>query len=154
MTDTETSAPKKKLSLSQPGKLELKKTVEGGQVRQNFSHGRSKVVTVEVRKKRTFAPGSTGSMAEVKPTPELIVEEEPKETTEQQVEEIVSPILNKISINGEHGISCSYFGKGGSGHFIKMVHNGIEYSMMQIIAEAYDFLVKIILIKSCNYDIN
>ncbi len=40
-----------------PGKLELKKTVETGQVRQSFSHGRSKVVTVEVRKKRTFAAG-------------------------------------------------------------------------------------------------
>jgi translation initiation factor IF-2 len=57
--------PKKKLSLSSPGKLELQKTVGGGQVRQNFSHGRSKIVTVEVKKKRTFAPGSSGSMAEV-----------------------------------------------------------------------------------------
>ena len=57
--------PKKKLSLSRPGKLELQKTVEGGQVRQNFSHGRSKVVTVEVKKKRTFAPGSSGGMKEV-----------------------------------------------------------------------------------------
>ena len=93
MADTETSTSKKRLSLSRPGKLELKKTVEGGQVRQNFSHGRSKVVTVEVRKKRTFAPGSSGSMAEVKPTPEPIVEEKPEETIEQQVEETVSPIL-------------------------------------------------------------
>jgi translation initiation factor IF-2 len=57
--------PKKKLRLSSPGKLELQKTVGGGQVRQNFSHGRSKIVTVEVKKKRTFAPGSSGSMAEV-----------------------------------------------------------------------------------------
>ena len=54
--------------------------------------------------------------------------------------EIVSPILNKISINGEHGISCSYFGKGGSGHFIKMVHNGIEYALLQAISEVYDVL--------------
>ena len=71
--------PKKKLSLSRPGKLELKKTVEGGQVRQSFSHGRSKVVTVEVRKKRTFRPGDTGGMTEVKETPgaaeEVITEE-------------------------------------------------------------------------------
>ncbi|KAA5602820.1 translation initiation factor IF-2 [Roseospira marina] len=40
------------LSLSSRGKLELKRPLEGGQVRQNFSHGRSKVVQVEVRKKR------------------------------------------------------------------------------------------------------
>ena len=66
MTDTKEKAPKKTLSLSRPGKLELKKTVEGGQVRQSFSHGRSKVVAVEVRKKRTFEAGSDDSMQEVK----------------------------------------------------------------------------------------
>ena len=56
----------KPLSLSQPGKLELKKTIETGHVRQNFSHGRSKMVAVEVRKKRTYAPNAGGGMAEVK----------------------------------------------------------------------------------------
>jgi translation initiation factor IF-2 len=64
-TQNNDQKPKKKLSLSSPGKLELQKTVVGGQVRQNFSHGRSKIVTVEVKKKRIFAPGSSGSMAEV-----------------------------------------------------------------------------------------
>ena len=59
---------KKPLSLSRPGKLELKKTVATGQVRQSFSHGRSKTVTVEVKKKRTFARDSGGHMAEVKQT--------------------------------------------------------------------------------------
>ena len=54
------------LKLSQPGKLELKKTVETGQVRQSFSHGRSKVVTVEVRKKRTFQTSASGAMHEVR----------------------------------------------------------------------------------------
>ncbi len=48
-----------------PGRLELKKTVETGQVRQSFSHGRTKTVTVEVKKKRTFAPGAGGRMTEV-----------------------------------------------------------------------------------------
>ena len=57
---------KKPLTLSKPGKLELKKTVEGGQVRQSFSHGRTKTVTVEVKKKRTFQQGSTGEMTEIK----------------------------------------------------------------------------------------
>ncbi len=79
MTETQEEKPKKKLSLSRPGKLELKKTVEGGQVRQSFSHGRSKVVTVEVRKKRTFRPGDAGGMTEVKESPaaaeEVITEE-------------------------------------------------------------------------------
>jgi translation initiation factor IF-2 len=47
--DKDRKAP---LSLSPKGKLELKKSVETGQVRQNFSHGRSKVVQVEVRKSK------------------------------------------------------------------------------------------------------
>src|SRR5215469_15564429 len=40
------------------GRLELRKPVETAQVRQSFSHGRSKTVTVEVRKKRTLGPGT------------------------------------------------------------------------------------------------
>jgi translation initiation factor IF-2 len=66
MSDSKDQERKAPLKLSSPGKLELKKTVETGQVRQSFSHGRSKVVTVEVRKKRTFAPGAGGAMHEVR----------------------------------------------------------------------------------------
>ncbi|MBI2241635.1 MAG: translation initiation factor IF-2 [Magnetospirillum gryphiswaldense] len=66
MSDSKDQERKTPLKLSSPGKLELKKTVETGQVRQSFSHGRSKVVTVEVRKKRTFAPGAGGAMHEVR----------------------------------------------------------------------------------------
>ncbi len=86
MTETKEEKPKKKLSLSRPGKLELKKTVEGGQVRQSFSHGRSKVVTVEVRKKRTFAPGDKGRMKEVRPDEEP-AEEPVVEEVEEKAEE-------------------------------------------------------------------
>ena len=63
---------KKTLSLSRPGKLELEKTVGSGQVRQKFSHGRSKMVSVEVRKKRTYAPDSGGQMAEIKRDPDAV----------------------------------------------------------------------------------
>lgn len=82
MADTE-DKPKTKLSLK-PGKLELKKTVEGGQVRQSFSHGRSKVVTVEVKKKRTFAPGPGDRMAEVAKEPEVEAPPAPAEEVEEQ----------------------------------------------------------------------
>src|SRR5512144_988344 len=50
---------------NRPRKLALKKTVETGQVRQSFAHGRSKMVTVEVRKKRTYAADARGRMSEV-----------------------------------------------------------------------------------------
>ena len=76
MAEIEERKKGKKLGLSRPGKLELKKTVETGQVRQNFSHGRSRMVTVEVRKKRTFAPDAGGHMAEV-PDEEEQIEEAP-----------------------------------------------------------------------------
>ncbi len=56
----------KPLTLSRPGRLEIKKTIETGQVRQSFSHGRSKTVTVEVKRKRTFATGASGTMKEVR----------------------------------------------------------------------------------------
>ena len=49
---------RKPLSLKRPGRLELKKTVDAGQVRQSFSHGRSRAVAVEVRKKRTLKRGA------------------------------------------------------------------------------------------------
>jgi translation initiation factor IF-2 len=60
------SGGKKPLSLKRPGRLELRKTVDAGQVRQSFSHGRSKAVTVEVKRKRTFKPGQGEGMTEVK----------------------------------------------------------------------------------------
>ncbi len=71
MTDTNDDKEKKPMGLgagapARPRKLELKKTVESGQVRQSFSHGRSKMVQVEVRKKRTYAPGEGGRLEEVK----------------------------------------------------------------------------------------
>jgi translation initiation factor IF-2 len=65
--ETKGTDKKAPLSLRRPGTLEIKKTVEGGQVRQSFSHGRSKVVAVEVRKKRSYALDSGGKMAAVKP---------------------------------------------------------------------------------------
>jgi translation initiation factor IF-2 len=82
MSETNETTNGKKLGLSAPGKLELNKTVETGSVRQSFSHGRSKMVAVEVKKKRVFAPDSGGQMAEIKkaagplvvpPAPEEVV---------------------------------------------------------------------------------
>jgi 6-phosphogluconate dehydrogenase len=53
----------------------------------------------------------------------------------------LAPILKKIAAKAPDGHPCvTYLGRGGSGHFVKMVHNGIEYGDMQLIAEAYDLL--------------
>jgi translation initiation factor IF-2 len=65
MTSTSEEESKKPLKLSRPGRLELKKTVDAGQVRQSFPHGRTKTVAVEVKRKRTFEAGAGGRMTEV-----------------------------------------------------------------------------------------
>ncbi|WP_026736692.1 NADP-dependent phosphogluconate dehydrogenase [Fischerella sp. PCC 9605] len=52
----------------------------------------------------------------------------------------LSPIFNKIAAQVDDGPCVTYVGPGGSGHYVKMVHNGIEYGDMQLIAEAYDLL--------------
>ena len=53
----------------------------------------------------------------------------------------VAPILVSISATLDDGSSCcSWMGKGGAGHFVKMVHNGIEYGDMQLICESYHIM--------------
>ena len=54
----------------------------------------------------------------------------------------IKPILQSIAAKAEDGSPCcEWVGPGGSGHFVKMIHNGIEYGDMQLISEAY-FLMK------------
>ncbi|MBC7654617.1 MAG: NADP-dependent phosphogluconate dehydrogenase [Oligoflexus sp.] len=54
--------------------------------------------------------------------------------------QVMKPILEAVSakVNGEPCVT--YIGPGASGHFVKMVHNGIEYALMQMIAEAYELM--------------
>jgi 6-phosphogluconate dehydrogenase len=54
--------------------------------------------------------------------------------------EYLEPILTKIAAQVDDGACVTYIGPGGAGHYVKMVHNGIEYGDMQLIAEAYDLL--------------
>src|SRR5699024_5974619 len=54
--------------------------------------------------------------------------------------EALGPILEDIAAVYEGEPCCTYIGPDGSGHFVKMVHNGIEYADMQFISEAYDVL--------------
>lgn len=54
--------------------------------------------------------------------------------------EHVRPIFEAIAAKTDSGACVTYVGPDGAGHFVKMVHNGIEYGDMQLIAEAYDIL--------------
>ena len=52
----------------------------------------------------------------------------------------IEPIVTRMAAQVDGTPCCAYIGIGGAGHFVKMVHNGIEYADMQLIAEAYDLL--------------
>ena len=52
----------------------------------------------------------------------------------------LEPILTKIAAQVDDGACVTYIGPRGAGHYVKMVHNGIEYGDMQLIAEAYHLL--------------
>ncbi|OIW07279.1 hypothetical protein TanjilG_08394 [Lupinus angustifolius] len=52
----------------------------------------------------------------------------------------IEDIVLKVAAQVDSGPCVTYIGKGGSGNFVKMIHNGIEYGDMQLIAEAYDVL--------------
>jgi len=52
----------------------------------------------------------------------------------------LKPVLEAISAKTDSGPCVTHVGPDGAGHFVKMVHNGIEYGDMQLIAEAYDIL--------------
>lgn len=59
---------------------------------------------------------------------------------QKEAYELVAPILKKIAAVAEGEPCVTYIGADGAGHYVKMVHNGIEYGDMQLIAEAYSLL--------------
>jgi 6-phosphogluconate dehydrogenase len=64
--------------------------------------------------------------------------------------ERLSPILDVLAppSNEEHGPGWAHFGPAGAGHYVKMVHNGVEYGMMQAYAEGFA------LFDACEYDLD
>ncbi len=59
--------------------------------------------------------------------------------------QVLQPMLTAIAAKAEDGAACvSYIGPRGAGHYVKMVHNGIEYGDMQLIAEAYEVLRRVL----------
>ncbi|SPZ21324.1 6-phosphogluconate dehydrogenase, decarboxylating [Providencia rettgeri] len=59
---------------------------------------------------------------------------------QKEAYELVAPILKEIAAQAEGEPCVTYIGADGAGHYVKMVHNGIEYGDMQLIAEAYSLL--------------
>ncbi len=85
--DTSGEGGEGKTNLSRPGRLEIKKTIDAGRVRQSFPHGRSRSVTVEVKRKRTYAQDERGKMQAVK----VALEEPPAEASVESVSDVKIP---------------------------------------------------------------
>jgi 6-phosphogluconate dehydrogenase len=62
----------------------------------------------------------------------------------RQAYDEVEPILARIAAQTGDGPCVAYMGPGGAGHYVKMVHNGIEYGVMACIAEVYDLLARLL----------
>src|SRR5437588_5003718 len=58
--------------------------------------------------------------------------------------EMIAPIFRKIAAQVDGEPCCRYMGTDGAGHYVKMVHNGIEYGDMQLICEAYAILKNVV----------
>lgn len=64
-------------------------------------------------------------------------------------ETYLQPVFEKIAAHTAQGEPCcSYIGENGAGHYVKMVHNGIEYGDIQIICEAYDLMKRVLMMSN------
>ncbi|MEG0372853.1 MAG: NADP-dependent phosphogluconate dehydrogenase, partial [Enterococcus sp.] len=64
---------------------------------------------------------------------------------QKEAYDLVAPIFEQIAAKAEDGEPCvTYIGANGAGHYVKMVHNGIEYGDMQLIAESYDLMQQLL----------
>lgn len=62
---------------------------------------------------------------------------------DEEAYEVLKPILEKIAAQVDGEPTVAFMGKGSAGHFVKMVHNGIEYAIMQLISESYEIMKKV-----------
>lgn len=58
--------------------------------------------------------------------------------------QLLEPLFRAAAAKVKGEPCVAYMGPGGAGHFVKMVHNGIEYGLMQILAETYDFMLRVL----------
>ncbi len=56
----------------------------------------------------------------------------------------LEPVLTRMAAQTSDGPCCTYLGPGGAGHYVKMIHNAIEYGILQLICESYDILKNVL----------
>jgi len=114
--------------LLDPGEL----IIDGGN--SHFTDTNRRVIELKEKELHFFGMGISGGEEGARKGPSMMP------GGDQQAYKVVQPIFEAVAakVNGEPCVT--YIGPGASGHFVKMVHNGIEYGIMQLIAESYEIL--------------
>jgi 6-phosphogluconate dehydrogenase len=108
--------------------------IDGGN--SHFTDTTARVKRLEKKQLHFFGMGISGGEEGARKGPSMMPGGDT--TAYQYVQPIIEAIAAKV--NGEPCVT--YIGPGASGHFVKMVHNGIEYALMQLIADTYESLKK------------
>jgi 6-phosphogluconate dehydrogenase len=109
--------------------------IDGGN--EYFTHTERRAAELEKAKLRFVGMGVSGGEEGARHGPSLMP------GGQRSAYDELAPILTKVAAQVDDGPCVDYIGPGGSGHYVKMVHNGIEYGDMQLIAEAYDILKRL-----------
>lgn len=108
--------------------------IDGGN--SHFTDTTMRVKKLEEKKLHFFGMGVSGGEEGARRGPSMMPG---GDTTAYQY---VQPIFEAIAAKADGEPCVTYIGPGASGHFVKMVHNGIEYALMQLIADTYEILKK------------
>lgn len=106
--------------------------IDGGN--SHFKDTERRVTTLEARGLHFFGMGISGGEEGARKGPSMMP------GGDKEAYRVMQPILESIAARVDGAPCVTYIGPGASGHFVKMVHNGIEYGLMQLISETYDYL--------------
>ena len=108
--------------------------IDGGN--SHFSDTNRRVVELKDKGLHFFGMGISGGEEGARKGPSMMP------GGDRKAYSVVQPVFEAVAakVNGEPCVT--YIGPGASGHFVKMVHNGIEYGIMQLIAETYEMMKK------------
>jgi len=108
--------------------------IDGGN--SHFTDTNRRVEELEAKGFHFFGMGISGGEEGARKGPSMMP------GGDKEAYNVMKPILESIAAKVDGAPCVTYIGPGASGHFVKMVHNGIEYGIMQLIAETYEILKK------------
>jgi 6-phosphogluconate dehydrogenase len=108
--------------------------IDGGN--SHFTDTNRRVAALKEKGLHFFGMGISGGEEGARKGPSMMPGGDP------EAYRVVQPIFESVAAKVDGEPCVTYIGPGASGHFVKMVHNGIEYGLMQLIAEAYEMMKK------------